>query len=217
MMRYMKKFLDLAALLIVIAGSACMPWDENDLDSEEYPMHVGAVHIYRLEGFTQGDSMVITTVGTRRHDDHTIYVDSVAYFTDDTLNYSTETYYAITSSYLYYYGDEAIGLLDDPERIIDFPLYEGKLWYYEPGDTTGPYRECVGIDTLWLEPGRYRAFCVEPSTSATGGKIVRYWYAPDVGLVKHGESDLTGNSKNMEILGYYPTGIPVDTTEEKSR
>ncbi len=201
-----------SAAIIAFIGLSCSHWVvSNNLKSDEFPMRVGAVHIYSLKGFTEGDSMVVTTVGTRRYHDHTIYIDSIAYFKDDSLKYSSEAYYAITSGYLYYYGDNAIGYLKDPIKLIDFPLYDGKSWFEDSEDTLGASWECVDYDTLWLKQGRYRAFCVQPSKNGDAA-ITRYWYAPNVGLVKFGKSSLSGPSRNQEICAFYPNGIPKDTT-----
>ena len=185
----------------ILAAIACMPWTHPQMEAEDYPMKVGAVHIYRLEGHPQGDSMVVETIGTRRYDNRTIYIDSVAYFKNDSLSYSKEDYYALTDKYLYYYGNSATGYLKEPIPRLDFPLYEGKTWHEDPSDTLSTEWECISYDTLWLEPGRYRTFRVQPHIS---GNITSYWYAPDVGLVKLGQSDQSGTSWTQELLGYYP-------------
>ncbi len=203
-MKLMKKLLTVLFMLVALACSP--PWEHPRLDAEDYPMKVGAVHVYRLEGHPQGDSLVVTTVGTEIYDHRTIYIDSTAYFKKDTFQFSREEYSSLTEYYLYYYGNSAVGYLKEPIRRIDFPLYEGKTWLDDPSDTLSPEWECVDYDTLWLESGRYRTFCVQPPSS---GSITSYWYAPGVGLVKLGQSDLAGTSWTQELLAYYPEG---DTT-----
>lgn len=201
-------------LLVLLLVGGCSSWRGPEMEAEEYPLKTGAVHIYRLGGFSDGDSMVATTIGTRRHDDRTIYVDSVAFFEADSLKRTTEEYYYLSSGALYYYGDKSVGYLDEPIPMIRFTLYEGKTWYLDPDDTLGSYYECIDYDTLLLEPGRYRTFCVGHYNTEASGTI-RYWYAPDVGLVKYGRSIASGESCNKEILAYYSGGIPEDTTGEE--
>ncbi|MBD3284942.1 hypothetical protein GF359_01090 [candidate division WOR-3 bacterium] len=200
-----------ALALFGVTLLACTSWRGPQMEAEEFPLKTGAVHIYKLDGFSDGDSMVVTTIGTRRHDDRTIYVDSVAYFNGDSLSRTTEEYHYLSNHGYYYYGDKSVGYLDDPVPMIKFSLYENRMWYLDPEDTLGAYYECTDYDTLWLEPGRYRAFCVQHNDDAVSG-VVRYWYAPDVGLVKYGRSVPYGDSYAKEILDYLPGGIPDDTT-----
>jgi len=199
------------ALVGLWAALACQGWRGPEMKAEEFPLKTGAVHIYLLKNFEAGDSMVVTTIGTTRRDKLTVHIDSVAYFENDSLKSAIKTYYALTGSHLYYYGDEAVGFLSDPIPLVEFPLYEGRMWYEDPDDTLGPYRECIDYDTVWLEPGRYGAFCVEYSSSS-GGTITRYWYASGTGLVKFGQSVPSGPSLSQELVAYYPSGIPEDTT-----
>jgi len=198
-------------VLLMLAG--CTAWHGPQMDAEDYPMKVGAVHIYTLGGFSDGDSMVETTLGTRRHDDRTIYVDSIAYFENGALNRTTEEYYYLSGYALYYYGEKSVGYLDEPIPMIEFTLYEGRSWFLDADDTLGSYYECIEYDTLWLGPeaSRYRAFCIGHYNSEASGTI-RYWYAPEVGLVKYGRSIPSGDSYSKEILEYYPAGIPEDTS-----
>ena len=202
----------LVFIVFALAVASCASWRGPTMDSEDFPMRVGAVHIYRMQGYSQGDSMVVTTMDKGLRDGKTIYRDSIAYFIGDLLNYSTKVYYELTDNYFYYRGDETIGYLEDaPVPLIDFPLYEGKIWYEDSEDTLGKYWECVDYDDLWIDLVHYEAFCVQPSNTGDGG-IARYWYAKDVGLVKYGKSDLSGVSITQELVAYYPDGLPEDTT-----
>lgn len=205
----MKKLVLIVSILLVLG---CASWRGPTMDSEDFPMRVGAVHIYHLQGYSQGDSMVVTTLDKGLRDGRTIYRDSIAYFIGDSLNYSTKAYYELTDHYFYYRGDEAIGYIkDDPIKLIAFPLYEGRMWYEDPDDTLGDYWECVDYDDVWIDSAYYEAFCVQPSNPSEGG-ISRYWYAVGVGLVKFGNSDLSGANSSKELLAYYPDGLPEDTT-----
>jgi len=202
----------LILMVFVLAVIGCTSWRGPAMKSEDFPMDVGAVHIYRLQGYSQGDSMVVTTTEKGSKDGKTIYIDSIAYFIGDSLNYSIEAYYELTSNYFYYRGDDAIGYIKhDPVKLIAFSLYEGKMWYVDSDDTLGDYWECVDYDDVWIDSTHYDAFCVQPFNPAEGG-ISRYWYASGVGLVKFGNSDLSGVSNSKELLAYYPDGIPEDTT-----
>jgi len=203
----MKKIVIALSLILMIA---CTAWHGPEMEAEEFPLKTGAVHVYKLDGFSDGDSMVVTTIGTRRHDDRTIYVDSVAYFEGDSLSRVTEEYHYLSGHGYYYYGDKSIGYLDEPVPMIRFPLYDGKTWYLDSDDTLGPYYTCTDYDTLWLEPGRYRVFCVQHNDDAVSGTI-KYWYAPDVGLVKYGRSIPYGDSYSKEILDYLPGGFTADS------
>lgn len=210
----MKKLVLIVSILLALS---CAAWRGPKMDSEDFPMRIGAVHIYRLQGYSQGDSMIVTTLDKGLRDGKTIYRDSIAYFIGDSLNYSTKAYYELTDNYFYYRGDEAIGYIKyDPIKLIAFPLYEGRMWYEDPDDTLGDYWECVDyddvwIDDQWIDSAHYEAFCVQPSNTGDGG-ISRYWYAADVGLVKFGKSEVSGTSIAQELLAYYPDGLPEDTT-----
>ncbi len=196
-----------SAWAVVFITMSCYPWEHPELNVEDFPLAVGAVHIYKLEGHSQGaDSLVITTIRTKRHDDRTIYVDSLAYFRNDTLFMNWEEYFAMDDGYLFYYGTNAIGYLADPFPYIDFPLSEGKSWHADLEDTMSAEWECVSYDTIQLTQGLYRTFRVQ-SPNQSGG-ITSFWYAPDVGLVKLGHSD-AGINWTQELVAHYPGGIPV--------
>ncbi|MBN2380526.1 hypothetical protein JXM67_12065 [candidate division WOR-3 bacterium] len=205
----------ITAAFLVLLVLGCSGWRGPEMEAEEYPLKTGTVHIYQLKGFSSGDSMVSTVIGTRRHSssDRTLYVDSIAYFADDSFNYSIEEYYYLSGNHLYYYGEEG-SYLTEPIPLIAFPLYEGRFWYLDDEDTLGEYYECIEYDTIFLEPGRYRTFCIEHSNTGSSG-LVRYWYAPDVGLVKFSHSIPHGESQFKELLAYYPGGIPEDTTGDE--
>lgn len=191
------------SIAVVLVG--CYPWVHPQLNEEDFPIAVGMVHIYKLEGHPQNvDSLVVTTVRTKRYENHTIYVDSLAYFKLDTLSLHWEEYYALYNEYYFYYGTNATGYLADPIPYIDFPLSEGKTWHGDLEDTLSAEWECTSYDTIELSQGLYRTFRVQ-SPNQSGG-VTSYWYAPDVGLVKLGHSD-AGINWTEELVAFYPNGI----------
>lgn len=204
------------AIILLGLSAGCSHWHQPDMEAEEFPLFTGAVHIYKQEGeLSKIDSVVVTTIGTTRHDDLTLHIDSFAFFEADSFSFSRKEYYALTGSHLYYYGNSASGYEKEPIPLIKFDLYEGKTWEDPRWEDNGndsvevqvPEWECVSYDTLWLAEGRYRAFCVE-APQMSGSQTTRYWYAPAVGLIKYYDGEALGTATSRELLAYYPTGIP---------